>query len=268
MLNDFRVTKQWYQNAIKSNNRKLARQIAMSKEFLWPNIIEESRHLLGYLVVPFIESPSSAESQCAHLVKKNIANYSNSQDFDSLLFGCPFSIHNLSKSLRRKEQGKWTYKKITPILYDLSENLEILKINQFQLIDMGILIGTDYSPGVKGIGPKKALQLIKMYHNLENIILNENHKFDFKHLTEIKIRKIRKIFLLPDTLIPENLYWNVPNKSKVKELLCENHTLNMERVEKNLETLQSNYHKCLEFFESMKTQPKFIQKTLDMNFAT
>ena len=267
MLNDFRVTKQWYQDAIKSNNRKLARQIALSKEFLWPNMIEESKNLLGSLGIPYIESPASAESQCAYLVKKKIANYSNSQDYDSLLFGCPHIIQNLSKSLKRKIKGTWTYKKIAPIVIELKENLEILGINQFQLVDMAILIGTDYFSGIKRIGPKTALELIKKHHNLETIISCEKENYDFNGLTDEKIKQIRRIFLLPDVISSfDNLQWDYPNNSRIQELLCEDHTLNKERVENNLNKLISNYNKCLLYFDNKKLCPRSIQKTLDFNY--
>lgn len=267
MLNDFRVTKNWYEDAINSNDKERARQIALNREFLWPNIIHESRQLLGYLGIPYIESPASAESQCAYLVKKRIADYSNSQDFDSLLFGCPKVIQNLSKSLRRKEQGKWSYKKITPVIYNLKKSLEMLNLNQFQLIDMAILIGIDYFSGIQNIGPKTALTLIKKHHNLETIMFQEQAKYDFSELTLEKIRQIRKIFLLPDVLTSfNNLFWNSPGKEKVMELLCEDHTLNKERVENNLDKLSENYSQCCKYFENMASTPKFVQKSLDAGY--
>ena len=115
-LNDFRFTQKLYNSAYQSGDRQLVRQIAMSREYLWPNIIKESKQLLGALGVPYLNAPASAESQCAQLVKDKIAHISNSQDFDSLLFGCPRIIQNLSKSLRRKVQGKWRYEKVIPYL--------------------------------------------------------------------------------------------------------------------------------------------------------
>ena len=267
-LNDFRFTQNLYENAIRSGRRDMARQIAMGKEFLWPNILLESKRILGALGIPYIESPASAESQCAHLVKKRIANYSNSQDFDSLLFGCPYTIQNLSKSLRRKQQGKWTYTKIEPMIIDLRENFKRLNINQFQLVDLAILIGTDYFPGIRGIGPKTALELIKKHQNLEKIIVNERKKFDFTDLSTGLIKEIRKIFLLPKVLEKKNIdkiiYWNLPNESRVNELLCEDHHLNKERVKNNTEKLIEKYQKCRKFFKDKSQNPIIIQKSLDM----
>jgi len=267
-LNDFRFTQKLYEDAIRSGKRDLARQIAMGKEYLWPNIILESKKIIGALGVPYFESPASAESQCAHLVKLKIAHYSNSQDYDSLLFGCPHTIQNLSKSLKRKQQGRWTYTKIEPMIIDLRENLRRLNINQFQLVDLAILIGTDYFPGIKGIGPKTALELIKKHQNLEKIISNERNIFNFYDLSNSLIKKIRKLFLLPEVLdeknINKSLYWNKPNKSRVIELLCEDHNLNKERVRNNLEKLIDNYQKCKTFFKGISKFPTIIQKSLDM----
>lgn len=263
-LNDFRFTQKWYEEAIKSGDKTAARQIALSKEYMWQNIILESKQLLGALGVPYMESPASAESQCASLVKEGIAHYSNSQDFDSLLFGCPNMIQNLSKSLRRKVQGKWTYTKITPLSVDLRKNLKKLEINQFQLVDLALLVGTDYFPGIKGIGPKKALKYIKNHKQIENVITSVNKKYDVSTLTTEVIKTVRKIFLFPEVnKSTEIFYWNLPNKPNVVDLLCKEHHLNRERVENNLEKLVSNYQKCRDYFLKLQDRPKSIQLTLD-----
>ena len=264
-LNDFRFTRKWYLQAIKSGDRDLARQISFGKEFLWPNIISESKQLLGALGIPYIESPASAESQCAQLVKDRIANYSNSQDFDSLLFGCPKVILNLSKSLKRKVQGKWTYKKIDPLTINLSTNLKRLEINQFQLVDLGILVGTDYFSGIKRIGPKTALSLTKKYTSLERIVSQEKNKYDFTELTPELIKKIRKIFLLPEVINSlGTIYWNPPNNSQVINLLCKDHNLNRAKVENNTDKLFKNYEKCRKFFLNSKNKTTSVQTTLGM----
>lgn len=263
-LNDFRFTQKWYEEAIKSGDKTAARQIALSKEYMWQNIILESKQLLGALGVPYMESPASAESQCASLVKEGIAHYSNSQDFDSLLFGCPNMIQNLSKSLRRKVQRKWTYTKITPLSVDLRKNLKKLEINQFQLVDLALLVGTDYFPGIKGIGPKKALKYIKNHKQIENVITSVNKKYDVSTLTTEVIKTVRKIFLFPEVnKSTEIFYWNLPNKPNVVDLLCKEHHLNREQVENNLEKLVSNYQKCRDYFLKLQDRPKSIQLTLD-----
>ena len=263
-LKDFRITQSWYKQALECDIKELARQIALSKEYMWQNIILESKQLLSALGVPYIESPASAESQCAYLVKERIADYSNSQDFDSLLFGCSFLLQNLSKSLRRKIQGRWKYQKIIPQKINLQKNLDNLEITIFQLVDIGILIGTDYFPGIHGLGPKKALTLIRKYQQIEQVITNERQNYDFSKLTPEIIKKVRKIFLFP--IVNENIeefLWNPPDKSNVISQLCEDHYLNRERVVNNLEKFEKNYEKCRDFFIYERKQPKSIQLTLD-----
>jgi flap endonuclease-1 len=263
-LNDFQFTQRWYEEAIKSGDRNAAKNIALSKEYLWQNIIFESKQLLGALGVPYIDSPASAESQCAYLVKQGIAHYSNSQDFDSLLFGCPRVIQNLSKSMRRKVQGKWKYEKIKPHSINLRKSLKELKINRFQLVDLGILIGTDYYSGINGIGSKIALKYIREYKQLEKIIPKLTEKYETKDLTSEIIKSVRKIFLFPEVNTSTNdFYWNFPNQSRVIDLLCKDHYLNKERVYTNLQKFISNYQKCRDYFLKMQEKPSSIQLTLD-----
>ena len=266
-LKDFLFTKKWYEGAIKQGRRELAREIALSKEYMWQNILEESKQLLGALGVPYIESPGSAESQCAYLVKKEIAQFSNSQDFDSLLFGCPHLVQNLSKSLRRKVQGKWRYEKIVPMVTDLKNCLKLLDISIFQLIDLSLLIGTDYFPGIKGIGPKKGLKFVTQYKQIGNVILKEKDKYNFNALSENIITEVRKIFLFPDVNETENqFFWNSPHSSKIHNLLCEDHHLNEERVSNNIDKLTDSYGKCKSYFEHKREETKPIQLTIDLNF--
>jgi len=264
-LNDFLVTKKRYELAIKSKKIDLARKIAMSKEFLWPNILFESKQLLGALGVPYIESPASAEAQCAQLVKEGIAFYSNSQDYDSLLFGCPRVLQNLSKSLKRKVQGKWTYTKIKSTVINLEKSLKALDISYFQLVDLALLVGTDYFSGISKIGPKTALKLIKNHNTVEVIIQQEKNNYDFGKLTPEIIKKVRKIFLLPEIVkSPDIISWNLPNKSLIMNLLCKDHHLGAERVSNNVDKLSKNYLKCRNYFEVHKNIPSSVQTTLDM----
>ena len=261
-LNDFRFAQKWYQDALQSKNYNDAKQIALGKEFMWQNIINESKQLLGALGVPVIDSPSSAEAQCTHFVKEGIAHFSNSQDYDSLIFGCPLLVQNLSKSLRRKVQGKWQYTKITPVSINLQKNLKKLGINQFQLVDLGLLVGMDYFPGIKGLGPKKSLDLIKKYQDIDTISTRESNNFNFSALTPEIIKKVRKLFLFPDVNNSiNNLHWNYPHKSSVLKIICEDHFLNRERVASNLDKLSENYERCKTYFEKKGT-PRTIQLTL------
>lgn len=262
-LRDFRFYEKWRKQALKSGDWQKARRISLSKNYLWPNIMKESKELLGALGVPYITSPASAESQCAQLVKDGIAKYSNSQDYDSLLFGCPKIVRNLSKSLKRKIKGRWTYEKVQLELIDLKKTLESLGVNQFQLVDMGLLIGTDYFAGIKNIGPKTAWKAIRDHQTLESVVKNMKAKFDFSPLKPKLIKEVRRIFLLPDVIkrYPE-FYWNPPVESLVIRLLCHNHTLNQDKVKPNLENTISYYYSTIAFCSKHLNKARIIQKTL------
>jgi len=262
-LKDFLFTERWFKQVLKDGDKNRARGIAMSSEYLWPNIIKESKALLGALGVPYIESPASAESQCAQLVKDGIARYSNSQDYDSLLFGCPRVVRDLSKSLRRKEHGRWTYTKIQPQLIELEPSLKTLNISQFQLVDMGLLIGTDYFPGIKEIGPKNALRLIKLNGTIEKVTAVEKEKYDFSKLSTRIIKEVRKIFLFPEVLHEyPSFQWNLPHEESILSILCKDHRLNEERVNNNVEKTINNYYKTIKYSSSYLNEPRKIQKKL------
>ncbi len=262
-LNDFLFTEKLFRSLLQSGNKQNARQIAMSKEYMWPNIVKESKQLLGALGVPCINSPASAESQCAQLVKDKVAHYSNSQDFDSLLFGCPRTIQNFSKSRKRKVHGRWTYQKIAPVQINLKESLKKLNVNQFQLVDMAILIGNDYFKGIKNIGPKHAHKFLLKHKSLEMVIQQEKNAYDFSLLTSSIISKVRKIFLLPEVINRyQDIRWNYPNEQKTLFLLCEDHHLNLERVQKNLDKFSTNFEKCQKYFDAHKNNRRTVQNTL------
>jgi flap endonuclease-1 len=262
-LHDFRFYEKWRKQALKSGDWQKARNISLNKNYLWSNIIKESKQLLGALGVPYLTSPASAESQCAKLVKDGIAKYSNSQDYDSLLFGCPKIVRNLSKSLKRKIKGRWMYEKVQPELIDLKKTLDWLQINQFQLVDMGLLIGTDYFSGIKNIGPKTAWKAIRVHNTIESVINTLKEKFDFSEMHPELITKVRKIFLFPDVLetYPE-FHWNPPVDSLVIKLMCQDHSLDKYRVTNNLEKTTENYYKTIGYCSKHLNQPRSIQKTL------
>ncbi|MCD6312629.1 MAG: flap endonuclease-1, partial [Thaumarchaeota archaeon] len=143
--------------------QKYAKQAARLDEF----IIESSKKLLTLMGLPVVQAPSEGEAQAAYLASRGDAYASGSQDFDSLLFGSPRLIRNLSIVGRRKLPGRKEYVEVEPELIHLNKLLEELGITREQLIDLAILVGTDYCEGVKGVGPKTALKLIKAHGSAE-----------------------------------------------------------------------------------------------------
>jgi flap endonuclease-1 len=171
-------------------------------------------------------------------------------------------LQNLSKSQRRKVQGRWIYQKITPFEISLKTTLTNMGIDLFQLVDMAILIGTDYFKGIKNIGPKTALKLIIQHKNIESVINKIRNKYDFSNITPDIILKVRKIFLFPEVRMIKEFSWNYPNEVQVFELFFEEHNLERERMENNLNKFITNFEKCQKHFEIYKEEPRRVQKTI------
>ena len=128
---------------------------------------------------------------------------------------------------------------------------------------MGLLIGTDYFPGIKEIGPRNALRLIKLIGNVEKIIEVEKSNYDFSNLNHSIIKEVRKIFLFPEVLKEyPDFYWNQPHEESILRLLCRDHRLNEEKVMNNLEKTIINYNKTIKYTSSHLNEPRKVQKKL------
>ncbi|MFE3845765.1 flap endonuclease-1 [Thermoplasmatota archaeon] len=223
--------KEW-KEAIEKGDLDKAKSKAQQTSRITEEISNQSKELLRLLGIPFIQAPSEGEAQASYMVKNGDAYAVGSQDFDCLLVGSPILIRNLTSSNRRKLPGKKAYTKVNSELIRLDFNLKQLGISHKQLVDMAILIGTDFNPGVKGLGPKKSLNLIKKVGNIENAIATFGGE-DAPTFEEIN--EIRKIFLNPNITKDYQLKWSNPNKDKVIEFLCEEFNFTKNRIEPILE---------------------------------
>ena len=202
------------------------------------NMINESKKLIEYLGIPVIQANSEGEAQAAYLVSKGDAWATASQDYDSLLFGSKRLIRNFAITRTRKVKDTTTSVDIE--YTSLSKFLEVLGISREQLIEMGILIGTDFYPGIKGIGQHTALDLIKQHGSLENII---KKKITIRKKTiDIDldiVNEIKEIFLNPDVNISyPKPKWKGVNYDKVEELLIEEHNFSSQRVKNAMKQLR------------------------------
>ncbi|MBI2142312.1 flap structure-specific endonuclease, partial [Candidatus Woesearchaeota archaeon] len=153
-----------YTKALKKGDTELMRKYAGRFSRLTGDMISDAKKLLEALGIPYVDAPSEAEAQAAHMAKRGTGFAVASQDADSLLFGAPRLLRNLSITGRRKKAGALSYTTVNPELILLEENLKELGITHQQLIALCMLVGTDYNPGgIKGIGPKKALELVRKH---------------------------------------------------------------------------------------------------------
>jgi flap endonuclease-1 len=198
-------------------------------------MVNESKKLLDYMGIPWIQAPSEGEAACSYLCKKGAVFATGSQDSDSLLFGSPRLVRNLSISGRRKVPRKETYIEIKPEMINLDEVLSSLGITLEQLIILSILVGTDYAPGIKGVGPKTALKLVKEHKTLEKVL--EETGWDY----EVKAEEIYDFFLHPPINNSNEIEWKEPQSDKLMEFMAEEHDFSKERVQKVIEKLQQKF---------------------------
>ncbi|HID43998.1 MAG TPA: flap endonuclease-1 [Archaeoglobaceae archaeon] len=210
---------------------KDAKKYAQAAATIDDYIVETSMELLKYMGIPFVQAPSEGEAQAAYMCEKGDVNFTGSQDYDSILFGSPRLARNLAITGKRKLPGKNVYIDVKPEVIDLNSNLKMLELTREQLIDISLLVGTDYNEGIKGIGVKKALKLIKEHGNVFNALSALGKTID-------NIEEIRNFYIEPDVTDDYSIRFSTPDESKIIEFLCEKHDFSKSRVEKAVEKLK------------------------------
>ena len=219
-----------YEKALEEGKIEQARSYAQMTSKLKDYMPEDSKRLLTELGVPWIQAPSEGEAQAAYLTRKGAADYCGSQDYDSLLFGATALVRNVTISGRRKLPRKQVYVEVVPEVMKLEHVLKELEITREQLIDVAMLIGTDFNPdGVKGIGPKTDLKLIKQHGCIEET-LTEMEDVEFP----VEPKRIREIFLNPKVTDNYKLEWTDPNVEGVVDFLCRERDFSEDRVRRAL----------------------------------
>lgn len=216
--------------AVEEGRIEELKSIAQRTARLGKEQIIEAKKLLELMGIPFIQAKSEGEAQCSQMAASGIVSAACSQDFDCMLFGAPRLIRNLTIAGRRKLPKRDLYIDILPEEYLLQENLEKLGINRRKLIWIGILVGTDFNKGIHGIGPKKALKLVKEhneFNQIEKSIKQEINGFE----------EIEELFLNPNVreVALEEIQFKPVQREKLIEFMCEERDFSKERIESALE---------------------------------
>ncbi|MCL5874704.1 MAG: flap endonuclease-1 [Candidatus Thermoplasmatota archaeon] len=209
-----------YRLSLAMGDYEKAKSFASRTSRLTSEMISESKELLNSIGIAVIDAPSEGEAEASFLCRVGSVYSAVSQDYDSLLFGSPRLIRNLTISGKRRYGRTGRVVDIKPEIIINDEVLRKLGITREQLIDMGILIGTDFNDGIKGIGPKKAYQLIKKNGSVKNISNIKIENYD----------EIRNIFLNPDVVDPGHIKVPEFNEQKVLDILVSGHDFSAERV--------------------------------------
>jgi flap endonuclease-1 len=221
-----------WKRALEEGRIEDARKYAQRAGRVDAAMVDQAKKLLDCMGIPWVQAPGEGEAQAARLVGGGDAWAVASQDFDSLLFGAPTLVRNLAITGRRKLPGKDAYVEVMPEVIELEETLRSLELNREQLIGIGILVGTDYNDGIKGIGPKKALELLKKHGSFEKVVKGElGKKFEVDPLA------VYEIFLNPEVTDDYELKWGGPDPEGIKGFLCDEHDFSESRVQTGIEKL-------------------------------
>ncbi len=219
-----------WKEALEEGRLDDARKFAVRSSRMSPEIVEGSKKLLKIMGIPYIQAKGEGEAQASYMVERGDAWCVASQDYDCILFGAPRMVKNLTISGGQA----------SPELIQLNNILKKLDVTRQQLVDLAIMVGTDFNQGIKGIGAKKGLKLIKkhgdIYHALEHLDVELDVDPDI----------LRDMFLNHEVESHYQLKWQKANPEEIVDFLCREHDFSEDRVLtavdklKKLETTQSS----------------------------
>ncbi len=221
-----------WKEALEKGEREKVMTYAQGAARLTGEMIEDAKRVLDMMGVAWVQAPSEGEAQAAYMVGKGQVWASGSQDWDSLLFGAERLVRNLTVSGRRKIPRRESYIVVKPEIVELRDVLAGLGITREQLVCLGILVGTDYNPGgVKGIGPKGALKIVREKKNVEEVF----HGVEWEH--EATPEEIFEFFMNPPVKDVE-VKVREPDFARLEGLLVEEYSFSRERIENTIRKLR------------------------------
>jgi flap endonuclease-1 len=214
-----------YREAVAVGDYKAAMSKAVMTGRLTGVGIADAKRLLELLGIPWVQAPSEGEAQAAYMVEKGDVWASNSQDYDSLLFGATRLVRYITIQGEEWLPSKGRARKLHPEIIELEPFLSALKITREQLIDLGILIGTDFNEGIKGIGPKTALKLLRRHGRLESL------PQEIRDRITPDVDAIRELYLNPPATDKYSLEEKPMQEEALINFLCDERSFSRERVE-------------------------------------
>lgn len=219
-----------WKEALEEGRVEDARKYAVRSSRMSPEIVEGSKKLINLMGIPYIQAKGEGEAQASYMVAQGDAWCVASQDYDCMLFGAPRMVKNLTIS------GSQT----NPELIELGKILEKLDITREQLVDLAMMVGTDFNQGIKGIGAKKGLKLIKEHGDIYNAL----EKLDIQ--LDVDPHILREMFLDHEVETNYQLKWEKADQQNIVSFLCGEHDFSEDRVLsavdklKKLESTQSS----------------------------
>ncbi len=229
-----KATSEW-RKALEKRDYRTAFSKAVMTSRLTKTMINDSKRLLDLLGIPYVQALGEAEAQAACMAMRGDVWASSSKDYDTLLFGSPRLVRYLTISGKEFLPSKGTFRPLKPELIDLDKLLLQHKITREQLVDLAILIGTDFNQGVKGIGAKTALSLLRKHGRIESLSSDVASKVS-QHYEDV-----RKIFLNPEITLDYTLSYTKLREDELYDFLCTERDFSRQRVEKIVQRMKKFY---------------------------
>ena len=118
--------------------------------------------------------------------------------------------------------------------------MQMLDLNHDEFVDLCILMGCDYVPSIKGIGPKKAIELIRKHKNIEAILKAIDTK-KYVPPENWLYREARNLFKYPEVHVNiEPPKWTSPNVEECVKFLGEEKGFNEDRIRGGLKRMEKS----------------------------
>jgi flap endonuclease-1 len=231
-----RARKEW-EDAVQRKDYSTAWSKAVRMNTLTQPMQSDAKQVLTMLGIPWIQAPQEGEAQAAYMALRGDVWAANSRDYDAVLFGSPRLVRYLTISGQEFLPSKGVGRPLIPELIELQTLLKTLEITREQLIDLAIMVGTDFNKGIRGVGPKTALKLMKTHGNLEN--LPEQYREQLPENTD----ELRGIFLKPQVATSYEIRFTGLKEQELRRFLCDERGFSNDRVDLAIRRMRDFYQR-------------------------
>jgi len=221
-----REAKDQYLRSLQAGDLAQARKYAEASTVLRRDMVADAKELLDAMGIPWVDAPSEGEAQASTMAAEGTVKAVASQDHDSLVFGAPVLVRNVTISGKRRLPSKGIVINVVPERITLSSVLAATGLTRDQLVDFAILLGTDFNPdGFEGVGPATALKYLKKYGRLEDI------KELRDALSSVNYQAIRDLYLDAPSNKGVEPVWKPMDRDRLVSFLVDEHSFSRERVD-------------------------------------
>jgi flap endonuclease-1 len=216
------------------------RSLSSRINYINGDMIREIKELLTYMGIPYVQAPTEGEAQASWMNGKDLVQGVISQDYDCLLFGAKQIYRNITIYGRRKVSGKNIYINVTPEVIDSAETFRALGMTRENMIDVAVLVGTDFNTGIDRVGARTAVKLIRKYGTIEEVLKAKNREIE-------NLQEIKAFFMNPP--VEENPDTNLHEvkKDEIFSMLCDRHDFSRDRVSPYIANLEKIHRKASQF---------------------